>query len=132
MYAWHSKKPSPISAGRSWRLPAADYVRRGRHHALLELKREWVCEFRGWVTGLCNGPSIDRRIHEDFESELRVRQIEPPWEVVRQDIEKMREAMQARMRRLVRDNPAKFAQQRRKLDEALEEFLQSSERPNGN
>jgi hypothetical protein len=103
----------------------ADYLRRGRHHARLDLedvKREWVSEFRRWVTGLCIGRSTNRRTHEDFESELRVRPVEPPWEVVRQDIERMREAMDGRMRRLARDNPAKFAKQRRRFDEELEKF----------
>jgi hypothetical protein len=113
----------------------SDYVGRGRRHAQLELedvRRQWVSEFRRWVVGLRIGRSLNRRIHEDFESELRIRQIEPPWEVVRQDIEGMREAMEGRMRRLARDHPAKFAEQRRRFDDELERFQQGSEQPTRN
>jgi hypothetical protein len=44
----------------------------------------------------------------------------------------MREAAQARTRRLARDEPAKFAERRRRLEAELEKFQQMMEKPKNN
>jgi hypothetical protein len=106
-----------------------DYVQRGRSLAQVdidELKRRWVVEFKGWVANLETGNKLDPRPREDIESEMKVRGTEPPWDLVSDDFEAMRKASRAYQARLAQ-NPAKLAQQERRISEDVEAFRRSIE-----
>jgi hypothetical protein len=102
----------------------ADYVRRGRqlsHVDVEELKQGWVAEFKRWVANLGSDNRVDPRPREDIESELQLRKIEPPWDLVQDELERMREASSAHMARLAED-PKKLEQKERMISEDVEAF----------
>jgi hypothetical protein len=70
---------------------AADYVRRGRAHRGLtdaDLVAAWVAAFGAY--SLDPDPARPpRSALNDFEAELNLRQIDPPFDAVREDLERL-------------------------------------------
>jgi hypothetical protein len=90
----------------------ADYMRRGRHLANIdmeELNRRWVAEFKRWAPNIGTGNKFDHQPREDIESEMQARGIELPWALVSDEFKAMQKASRAFTDRLARD-PARFAE----------------------
>jgi hypothetical protein len=68
---------------------AADYVRRGRAHRNLtdaELREEWKAAFRAHSQE--PRPGLLRRTLQDFQAELDLRKLDPPFDAVREDLDR--------------------------------------------
>ena len=73
---------------------AADYVRRGRAHRGLtdaDLAGAWVAAFRAYSHNP-DPARPSRSALEDLEAELNLRQIDPPFDAVREDLERLKTA----------------------------------------
>jgi hypothetical protein len=84
------------------RLQLEDYVRRGRELASIDsgdLRDRRVVEFRKWVAS--RPRSMDHRAREDIEGELALRGEQPPFDLVKEELEVLRAASWAAMDQLI-------------------------------
>jgi len=73
---------------------AADYVRRGRAHRGLtdaDLAGAWVAVFRAYSHNP-DPARPSRSALEDLEAELNLRRMDPPFDAVREDLERLKTA----------------------------------------
>ena len=96
----------------------ADYANRGRVYERLtdgELAQKWIQAFRLFA----NAPSDERRraIEIDLKAEFRLRNIEPPYDQVRPEINRIVDDMSSGFETIKRDDPDM-------IDEMNEEFQQ--------
>jgi hypothetical protein len=67
-----------------------DYLSRGRPFRDIDpdaLRQRWTITFKSWAADLANHGAL--RENNDTEAELRLRQIEPPFETVKADTERL-------------------------------------------
>jgi hypothetical protein len=103
-----------------------DYVKRGRELARVDtgdLKNRWITEFKKWVA--FRPRYMDQRAREDIEGELALRGEQPPFDLVKDEVEALRAASRTAMDQLKRD-PLALARAERKLADDMVEFSQSS------
>jgi hypothetical protein len=109
---------------------AADHVRRGRAHRGLtdaDLSGAWVAAFR--VYSHNPDPARPSRLAlEDLEAELNLRQIDPPFDAVREDLERLKTAAMQVWEQL-KATPEHFAEVERDLQLDLISFKSRRERP---
>ena len=96
----------------------ADYASRGRIYERLtdgELAEKWIHTFRLFA----DAPSDERRraIEIDLKAEFQLRNIEPPYDQVRSEINRIAENMSSGFETMKRDHPDA-------VDEIYEEFQQ--------
>ena len=96
----------------------ADYASRGRAYERLtdgELAEKWINAFRQFA----DAPSDERRraIEMDLKAEFRLRRIEPPYDQVRSEINRVVENMSSGLETIENDDPDA-------VDEMYEEFQQ--------
>ena len=96
----------------------ADYASRGRVYERLtdgELAEKWINAFRQFA----DAPSDERRraIETDLKAEFRLRSIEPPYDQVRSEINRVAENMSSGFEAMKNDDPDA-------VDEMYEEFQQ--------
>ncbi|OMI05515.1 hypothetical protein BSN85_24800 [Bradyrhizobium brasilense] len=94
----------------------ADYASRGRKHAGLsddELKSQWVDAYRSLASDFIN--SEWWQIEGDFHSELLLRGIEAPFDLVKDDMRRLADGLDAAIQSGAGDERAG--------DEALNRFL---------
>lgn len=68
------------------------YLNRGRQLAntpLEELRTRWIAEMRAWAKVF---RGFDHSAHEDIEAEMKLREVEPPFDLVRQELNAVRGA----------------------------------------
>jgi hypothetical protein len=68
------------------------YIKRGRPLAnisLEELRARWIAAMRAWVSSLSE---FDHEEREDIEAEMKLRKIEPPYDLVRDHLNAIRSA----------------------------------------
>ena len=83
---------------------AADYVKRGRAHRNLtdaELNEAWKAAFRAHSHEPRPGPL--RRTLQDFQAELDLRQLAPPFDAVQEDLDRLKTAATEAFERLRAD-----------------------------
>lgn len=88
---------------------AADYVRRGRANekkSAEELEQEWLVGFRAWAESSARDRVYDRRSLDDLESEMYLRRLQPPFDLVKNEIEVLRVAQDRRFQWLAHDPEA--------------------------
>jgi hypothetical protein len=81
-----------------------DYVKRGRELASIdseELRDRWIIEFKKWVAS--RPRYMDQRARDDIEGELALRGEQPPFDLVKDELEALRVASRAAMDQLKRD-----------------------------
>jgi hypothetical protein len=103
-----------------------DYVKRGRDLVGMDtgdLKDRWIIEFKKWVA--TRPRYTDQRAREDIEGELALRGEQPPFDLVKDEVEALRVASRAAMDQLRRD-PLALARAERNVAAAMVEFSQSS------
>jgi hypothetical protein len=101
-----------------------DYLKRGRPlaSALLEnLNDRWVHLMDDWARAAIARTNADHREREDIQSELKLRKVEPPFERVREALERLRRASEEHFENLRRD-PDQLALKESELDAAIEQF----------
>jgi hypothetical protein len=109
---------------------AADYVRRGRAHRGLtdaDLAGAWVAAFRAYS----HNPDPARPFRlalEDLEAEQNLRQIDPPFDAVRRDIERLKAAAMQVWAQL-KAAPEHFEEVERDLQLDLVSFKARRDRP---
>jgi hypothetical protein len=109
---------------------AADYVRRGRAHRGLtdaDLSGAWVAAFRAYSHNP-DPARPSRSALEDLEAELNLRQIDPPFDAVREDLERLKTAAMQVWEQL-KATPEHFAEVERDLQLDLISFKSRRERP---
>jgi hypothetical protein len=109
---------------------AADYVTRGRAHRGLtdaDLAGAWSAAFGAYS----HNPDPARPFRsalEDLEAELNLRQIDPPFEAVREDLERLKAAAMQVWEQL-KAAPEHFAEVQRDLQLDLISFKARRDRP---
>jgi hypothetical protein len=104
---------------------AADYVRRGRANerkSVEELEHEWLAGFRAWAESSGRDKVFDRRSLDDVESEMYLRRVEPPFDLVKNEIETLRTAQDRRFQWLAHD-PEALASLDNRMGEAVGSFV---------
>jgi hypothetical protein len=111
---------------------AADYVRRGRAHSGLtdaDLAGAWVAAFKAYSHN--PGPAHPlRAIRKDLESELDLRRIDLPFDLVREGLERFMTTAQQVFERLIAD-PEHLREVERDLQVDLSSFRARRDRPSG-
>ena len=108
---------------------AADYVRRGRAHRNLtdaELREEWKAAFRAHSQE--PRPGLLRRTLQDFQAELDLRKLDPPFDAVREDLDRLTAAATATFEQL-RADPERFEDVDKDLRADLTAFREKRDRP---
>jgi hypothetical protein len=85
----------------------ADYVARGRKYAGLpdeEAKSQWIHAFRSLANDFVNSPWW--RIQSHLTSELALRGLEPPFELVLEDMEKLSKGLDVAIKSKAGDEAA--------------------------
>jgi hypothetical protein len=107
----------------------ADYAARGRKHQNLtigELTAAWVHAFRSIVDKVRDPER--RAIEEDFASELLLRKSEPPYELVREEFERLTVECGRAIRDLETEDPSGFEEMGKEIDRGLERFKSTRDR----
>jgi hypothetical protein len=108
---------------------AADYVRRGRAHRNLtdaELSEAWRAAFTAHSHVPLPGPL--RRTLQDFQAELDLRKLDPPFDAVREDLDRLTAAATATFEQL-RADPERFEDVDKDLRADLTAFREKRDRP---
>lgn len=95
---------------------AADYVRRGRAYereTAEQLEQAWLTAFRAWVASSVKDQAFDRQSLDDLEAEMCLRRVQPPFDLVRDEIEALRAAQDRRFSLLAHDPEALLSLDRR-------------------
>ncbi len=106
---------------------AQAYVRRGRRYADLstdEVKERWVTAFRRMVADV-RDTSLQREPN-DLEAELTLRQEQPPFERVRQEMDAFTAAAVAALELLKRD-PERFARADQEVMNEIDAFRKTAQ-----
>jgi hypothetical protein len=101
---------------------AADYVRRGRAHRNLtnvEVREAWVAAFRAYSRE--PGPGPLQSALQDFQAELDLRGIAPPFDAVQVDLNRLVEAAK-RVSEQLRADPERLEDINRDLRVEIAEF----------
>ena len=104
---------------------ATDYVRRGRANerkSAEDLEQEWLAGFRAWAESNARNKVFDRRPLDDLEFEMYLRRIEPPFDLVKDEIEALRVAQDRRFEWLVHD-PEAFVSLHIRMGNAVGNFV---------
>ena len=104
---------------------AADYVRRGRANkrkSAEELEQEWLAGFRAWAESGARHKVFDRRSLDDLEFEMYLRRVEPPFDLVKNEIEALRVAQDRRFKWLAHD-PEAFVSLHIRMGQAVGNFV---------
>jgi hypothetical protein len=110
---------------------AAGYVRRGRAHRNLtdaELVEAWKAAF-GALSHVPR-PGHLGEILQDFQAELDLRQLAPPFDAVGEDLDRLKAAIAEIFERL-RADPERFDEVEKELQADLTAFRQEREGPKG-
>ena len=110
---------------------AADYVRRGRAFRGLtdaDLAGAWVAAFKAYSHNPAAAPF--RLAFKDLGAEHDLRQIDPPFDLVREDLERFRAAAQQVFEQLIAD-PGHLQEVERDLQVDLSSFRARRDRPSG-
>jgi hypothetical protein len=102
----------------------ADYINRGRAFQSLsidEVNARWIASFRAWLANF--GKSFDHTERGDLESELRIRQTEPPFQLVKHELDALLANSEA-LDEKISKNPARLLEMEHSLQEQLDEFEQ--------
>ena len=103
---------------------ATDYVRRGRANerkSVEDLEQEWLAGFRAWADSSARNKVFDRRSLDDLEFEMYLRRVEPPFDLVKNEIEALRVAQDRRFKWLAHDHEA-FVRLHIRMGEAIGNF----------
>lgn len=110
---------------------AADYAARGRKHQQLtmdELVGAWVQAFRSSAAEFGDG---DRRSTEDdLRSEFSLRNIEPPYDLVKDDFERLVSSAADTIERLQAEDPGHFEKVNKEIEEDVAAFRAERENKN--
>jgi hypothetical protein len=109
---------------------AADYLGRGRAHRGLtdaDLSRTWVAAFRAYSHNP-DPTRPPRSALKDLEAELNLRQIEPPFDAVREDIKRLTAGAMQVLEQL-KASPEHFEEFERDLQLDLISFRVRRDRP---
>jgi hypothetical protein len=104
---------------------AADYARRGRANerkSAEELEQEWLAGFRAWAESSARHKVFDRRSLNDLEFEMYLRRLQPPFDLVKNEIEALRVAQDRRFKWLAHD-PEAFVSLHSRMGEAIGNFV---------
>jgi len=104
---------------------ASDYVRRGRANegkSAEDLEQEWLTGFRAWAESSARHKAFDRRSLDDLEFEMYLRRVEPPFDLVKNEIEALRVAQDRRFKWLAHD-PEAFVSLHIRMGNALGNFV---------
>lgn len=110
---------------------AADYAARGRKHQTLsadELIGAWVQAFRSLATKF---QDRDSRIAEaDLKSELLLRKIEPPYDVVKDDLDRLTNSAADAIDKLKAEDPGHFDRVNKEIEGDVAVFRAERENKN--
>jgi hypothetical protein len=129
-----SKKPSMNDDVKGWMGSSAsdrvaDYAARGRKHRGLTdeaLASKWVSAFRHMAEDVRD---YDRRaVEEDFTSELLLRKIEPPYDLVSEEFERFIAETDRAIKELKIEDPLRFEEIGEEIDRELESFKSTRDR----
>ena len=102
----------------------SEYSQRGRSYRDLS-DRELVQSWRSVWNELAADPLNikNRHIQADLASEFALRQKEPPWQLVREQIDIYLERAERAQRIELKENPDAVAQAREAMDDDFEDFM---------
>ena len=99
---------------------AADYATKGRKHQRLtddELTAAWLFAFKCMAEDLRDKHRLDE--YSDLRSEMTLRGREPPYQLVRAEFDKCIAETVASIEQIERENPVKFDQLKREIEDEL-------------
>jgi hypothetical protein len=109
----------------------ADYASRGRVHERLtdqQLGKKWVGAFRRCA----HAPSDEQRraIENDLKAEFQLRSIEPPYEQVKLEIDRIVAGISSGFEKMKRDDPDAVAEMAEEFEQDIADLKVRMKRPN--
>ena len=107
----------------------ADYAARGRKHQGLTdeaLVSKWVSSFRRMAEDVRDDDR--RRVEEDFKSELLLRNISPPYDLIAEEFERFLAETDRTLEDLKTEDPLRFEEIGKEIDRGLESFKSTRDR----
>jgi hypothetical protein len=102
----------------------ADYIARGRKFGRLsdeEICDRFVAVFRKVAD---NPAALDSwATKKDIEAEFQMRNREIPFELIREDFERLNEVLLTHIRTMEREDPERWAEMNREIDRDFQQFL---------
>ncbi len=108
---------------------AADYATKGRKHQRLtddELTAAWLFAFKCMAEDLRDKHRLDE--YSDLRSEMTLRGREPPYQLVRAEFDKCIAETVASIEKIERENPVKFDQLKREIEDELIDYKATRDR----
>ena len=110
---------------------AADYASRGRVFKPLtdqQLAEKWVSTFRD----MADAPDDQalRALETDLRSEFRLRNIEPPHEQIKSEMDRLVAHLSSRFEKLERDDPDRFTEMNEEMEQDIADLKARMKRSN--
>jgi hypothetical protein len=109
----------------------ADYASRGRSYKSLtddQLSRQWIAAFKNFAD---DRSDHGRRATEmDLKAEFQLRNIEPPYDVVKPEIDRVVEGMSCDFEKMTRDDPEKVDEMTEGMEDDIADLKARMKRSN--